>query len=391
MGLIDRILEDLEVRRQNILHGRINCIPSPFKRFSNDFVGIEKGQYYLVTANQKAGKTQLTNFIFVYNTLLYAFEHKDQIRLKIFYYPLEETKENITLRFIAYLLYVYSNGAIILSSKDLRSTRKDYPLSNEILLLLKQSPYKEILEFYEQVVEFREEKNPTGIMKSIEEYYLTHGRIHKKIQTIVDKITGEEEIVEAFDYYEPNDEDEYVLALVDHISLLNTESGLNIKGTIDLMSSYFVRLRNRYNLSPVVVQQQAAAQESIDNFKLHKLRPSSEGLADSKYCSRDASIMLGLFSPARHEIQEYYGYDIRRLKNNIRFLEVCVNREGDQNGLCPLYFNGAVNYFEELPLPTDPAINKFYEKVRTVNLLIKKQTNIFRKLYDRITNRKKKS
>jgi hypothetical protein len=391
MGLIDRILEDLETRRQNILHGRINCIPSPFKRFSNDFVGIEKGQYYLVTANQKAGKTQLTNFIFVYNTLLYAFEHKDQIRLKIFYYPLEETKENITLRFIAYLLYVYSNGTIILSSKDLRSTRKDYPLSNEILLLLKQSPYKEILEFYEQVVEFREEKNPTGIMKSIEEYYLTHGRIHKKIQTIVDKITGEEEIVEAFDYYEPNDEDEYVLALVDHISLLNTESGLTIKGTIDLMSSYFVRLRNRYNLSPVVVQQQAAAQESIDNFKLHKLRPSSEGLADSKYCSRDASIMLGLFSPARHEIQEYYGYDIRRLKNNIRFLEVCVNREGDQNGLCPLYFNGAVNYFEELPLPTDPAINKFYEKVRTVNLLIKKQTDILRRLYDRITNRKKKS
>ena len=391
MGLIDRILEDLETRRQNILHGRINCIPSPFKRFSNDFVGIEKGQYYLVTANQKAGKTQLTNFIFVYNTLLYAFEHKDQIRLKIFYYPLEETKENITLRFIAYLLYVYSNSTIILSSKDLRSTRKDYPLSNEILLLLKQSPYKEILEFYEQVVEFREEKNPTGIMKSIEEYYLTHGRIHKKIQTIVDKTTGEEEIVEAFDYYEPNDEDEYVLALVDHISLLNTESGLTIKGTIDLMSSYFVRLRNRYNLSPVVVQQQAAAQESIDNFKLHKLRPSSEGLADSKYCSRDASIMLGLFSPARHEIQEYYGYDIRRLKNNIRFLEVCVNREGDQNGLCPLYFNGAVNYFEELPLPTDPAINRFYEKVRTVNLLIKKQANIFRKLYDRITNRKKKS
>lgn len=101
--------------------------------------------------------------------------------------------------------------------------------------------------------------------------------------------------------------------------------------------------------------------------------------------------MLGLFSPARHEIQEYYGYDIRRLKNNIRFLEVCINREGDQNGLCPLYFNGAVNYFEELPLPTDPAINKFYEKVRTVNLLVKKQTNIFRKLYDRITNRKKKS
>lgn len=312
MGLIDRILEDLETRRQNILHGRINCIPSPFKRFSNDFVGIEKGQYYLVTANQKAGKTQLTNYIFVDNILLYAIEHKEQVRLKIFYYNLEESKENITLRFISYILFKYSNGTIILSSKDLRSTRQDYPLSNEILLLLKQSPYKELLEFFEQTVEFREEKNPTGIMKSIEEYCLDHGRVHKKIQTVKNKITGEDEIIEAFDYYEPNDEDEYVIPIVDHISLLNQESGLTLKATIDLLSSYFVKLRNRYNISPVVVQQQTAAQESIDNFKLHKLRPSSEGLADSKYPARDFALFI------------FYYFNIFSIAQFKKFLYICT-------------------------------------------------------------------
>lgn len=51
--LVDRVLKSLEERRQNILNGNINCIPSPFKRFSEDFPGIEQGKYYLVSASTK--------------------------------------------------------------------------------------------------------------------------------------------------------------------------------------------------------------------------------------------------------------------------------------------------------------------------------------------------
>ena len=39
--LIERVIKGLEERRNNIINGNINSIPSPFKRFSNDFVGIE--------------------------------------------------------------------------------------------------------------------------------------------------------------------------------------------------------------------------------------------------------------------------------------------------------------------------------------------------------------
>lgn len=49
----EEILNKLEQRRENILSGRVNCIPSPFRRFSNDFVGIEQGKYVLVSANTK--------------------------------------------------------------------------------------------------------------------------------------------------------------------------------------------------------------------------------------------------------------------------------------------------------------------------------------------------
>ena len=40
-------------------------------------------------------------------------------------------------------------------------------------------------------------------------------------------------------------------------------------------------------------------------------------------------------------------------RDNIRFLEILGGREGGAGTVCPLYFDGAVNYFKELPSPKD--------------------------------------
>lgn len=47
------------------------------------------------------------------------------------------------------------------------------------------------------------------------------------------------------------------------------------------------------------------------------------------------------------------GYDVTKWKDNIRFLEIIAGREGGGGTLCPLFFDGGVNYFFELPLPKD--------------------------------------
>lgn len=48
-SLINRVLNGLEERRKKIINGGINSIPSPFIRFSEDFLGVEQGKYYVVT------------------------------------------------------------------------------------------------------------------------------------------------------------------------------------------------------------------------------------------------------------------------------------------------------------------------------------------------------
>jgi hypothetical protein len=374
------ILTNLERRRNNILMGKVNCIPSPFPRFSDDFVGIEQGKLTIVSASTKVGKTQLTNFIYVYNTLFYAFANKDKVRLKIMYFNLEETEENITLRFISYLLYYFSKGKYRIGTKDLKSTRANRPLDENILTILKEEPYKSIMEFYNEVVEFRPERNPTGIKKAIESYCVEHGTVKRKKLDIVNKETGLTETVDAFDSYIPDDPDLYFIPIVDHLGLVTQESGLSLKGSMDLMSSYFVQLRNRYNISPVEVIQQAADMESNENVKMKRIRPTTQGLGDSKTVSRDCDLMLGLSSPYRFELPNYLGYDISKFRNHIRFMEIVINREGEQNSICPLYFDGKSNFFAELPLPNDPAIEKYYNTIAQLNILKRKRKTLWQKL-----------
>ena len=363
MELFNRIFTQLNTNRDKILQGKVNCIPSPLPRFSDDFNGFEQGKYYVLTANAKVGKTQLTNYL-LFSALLYAFYNPKKIRLKIFYFNLEESEEVIALRFISYLLYVFSNRSTRLGEKELMSLNNK-ALDPQIIEVLNQSPYKEILDFFEKTIEFRTERHPTGIVNTCEQYLRSHGKIIYKKQPITDKESHEVKMVDAFDYYIPDDPDEYVMGVVDHISLTNPESSLTLKQSIDLLSARFVKLRNNYKFIPIVVHQQAADQESVENFKLSKLKPSAMGLADSKYTGRDCNMMLGLFSPARHDLREYMKYDITLFRDNIRFLEVVLNRNGASNSICPLYFDGKISYFEELPLPQYiEGLQPFYDLIK---------------------------
>lgn len=368
MDLIERTFEYIRERRDKIINGGINSIPSPFVRFSDEFIGIEQKRYYVVTANTKVGKTQFASFMFLFTPLLYAYEHPEQVRVKIFYYPIEETQEDVTMRFMSFLLNKYAG--IRVSPTDLASS-KNVPLSQDIIDALHSDTIQDILKFYEEHVEFSATKNPTGINKEVERYMKEHGEIHWKKVKVKDEFTGTLREVDAFDYYTPNDPDEYVILFVDHVSLLSLEKGMTgdkVKPAIDKLSEYCVILRNRYGVSPVLIHQQNADRESLDAFKENKLRPTQQGLGDSKYTARDCNCLLGLFSPFRHELPEYKKYDITKLQRNCIFLEVILNRGGCSGGLVGLFFDGLTCEFAELPRPDDmTGMNKVYQYIRRIS------------------------
>lgn len=369
MSLFDRVNKSIIERRQRLLDGKINCIPWGFPRFEYESPGIEQGKYYLVTANSKVGKTQIADWLFLLNPIQQIIDNGLKIKLKIFYFTLEMSKEQKMLSAFSNILYI--KEGIRVAPKDLRSTKADNILSQDVLdTILK---YKSYFEKIEEIVEFIDDiRNPTGIFKFVEAYAQANGVMHKKKVEFIDKNTGESKIHIINDYYEPNDPDEYVMIMIDTINLIKTEQSEGQKmglhsSIVKLSSDYLLRLRNRYNYIPVVIQQQAAAQESLENFKANKLKPTANGLGDCKLTFRDADLIIGLFSPFLHELKTYLEYDILFFKNNIRFLEIIGGREGGGGIVCPLYFDGAVNFFKELPLPSNQKdLQNVYNYIKTI-------------------------
>lgn len=364
MKYFNSVMNYLKERKKRAEGGKYNCIPWPFKRFRELLPGTEMGKYIIVTANQKVCKTKFCDFVFVYETVFFLMEHPE-VKVKMFYFCLEESARKKFIEFQCHLLYRLDN--IIISPTELSSTDKDKPVPDSIINLLESDRYRKYIEKFEEIVEYIDnERNPTGINKKLREYALDHGHLNFKNIEVKDPVTNNlvtKEVVDAVNPYTPDDPELYIISIVDNASNLTPESGLNKMQTIEKLSKYIITLRDQLNITTVLIQHQAQAQEGIENFKLNKIKPSSDGLADCKVTTRDVNLVIGLYSPFKYGLTEYEGYDITKFKNHIRFMEVIEDRDYGSNGnICPLYFDGAVSYFSELPRANDViGISKVYK------------------------------
>lgn len=377
MALKNEIVELLQHNRNNILEGKVNCIPSPFRRFRFDFPGIRQATYYLVSGNTKAAKSQLTQYMFVFNTIIYWLENPTKVsKPKIFMFPLEESVRNITLRYYCYLYYKLYGQRF--SPLALQSIDEEHPIPQEVIDRINtDTSFAKYANAFEECVEFREERNATGIYHVVKDYMESHGKVlfKQEYYTFTDElgIKHENEPQTVFDKYIPDDENQYVIPIVDHVGLLQLERGvLTLKDNIEKLSSYFVKLRNRYGITPVVVQQQNSETSGLDAVKAGRILATKNGLKDSKRTAEDCTVFIGITNPMAYGVASFPinanpNYSIVRLKDHFRIMEIVLNREGKANGLCPLFFDGAVNSFIELPKPNDNQMGNVYDYVERLN------------------------
>lgn len=359
------VIADLKERKQTVEAGGINCIPWPVESFRGEIPGIEQEQYIVITASTKAGKTQYTSFTYIFYVLDYVFNHQDQCSVHFIYFCLEESQMRIKQRYISHLLY--KMYGIHMSPTDLRSTSADFPLTDDVLAKIESPEFMERLDYFDAHVQFEtEDTNPTGMLHVCEDYAKTVGeyKSYKRRSR-----SNPNQMVEVFQSYKQYDKKHYKIVITDHVGLVDLERGMNLKSSMDKWSEYCVKyLRNRYKFTIVNIQQQAMESEGLEAIKQKKLLPAVATLGDTKYTARDANLVLGLFDPSFFGLPNWLGYKIQDvdgtgLRGYGRFLYVLRGRDGEQGGVCPLFFDGAVCDFEGLPAPDDiNAISQFYNK-----------------------------
>lgn len=378
MSIFNTVLDQIKYNKERREDGKIIAIPFPFPRFSNYIPGIQKERYFLITANEKVGKSKITDFTMVYHPVNYILANPNcGADIKIDYFTLEMSKEAKIKQYIAHNLYL--DFGIRLNEEEIDSIFDRYILEDSVLRRIEQLQPK--IEQFESKVNFIDNiRNPYGIYKHVRDWHEKNGKyVDKNMKEIPlsliknsDKRISEQAIFSIFKYI-PNNNDLFYEIVVDHMGLTTPENGKTIKQTIeDLSSKYAIRMRDRWQAIVVYIQQQAAATQSIENIKMDATKPSQAGLGESKLTARDCDIMLGLYAPVRYKIKDYMGYNIAHsvnrniplLDNHREFFSI-INRRGGGTVATQLYFDGAVNYFKELP-PSDNI-----QQMEDVNTLLK--------------------
>ena len=362
MSRFEEVQEENKARRQRVLDGKLNCIPFPFKRYRKFFPGFERGRYIIITANQKVGKSKLSDYLFIYEPLFYMMEHPE-LKVKVLYFSLEMSAKEKFNEFLCHLLFRLDG--IHISPRELRSV--DRPCDEHIMELLETERYQKYIKAFENMVIYNDtDKNPTGIKVFCENYALEHGHQNFITYKYKNPKTGEIEDRRRKDPINPytqDDEDEYRVIILDNAANVVTEKGVPTeRDAIRKVSKDGINLKKDFKYIFVLIQHQAQAQEGIENFKLNKLLPSSDGLGDNKTTIRDVNCIIGLFNPAKHELNSFKNYDINKFKNYIRFLNFIDDRDSDAAGkLCPLFFDGATSTFKELPYANESEkLSKYY-------------------------------
>lgn len=352
MSIFNRVKTTIKVNKQIRESGGYVAIPWELPRLSTILPGIQRAKYQIVTANSKVGKTQLADFLYLHQPYEFYLKHPDSnIKPRIFYFSLEMSKETKIMSVLAYKLF--KDHKISKSPEDLLSVFKGKIVDDSLLKLI--DSYDSFFEQFEQRVTFIDNiRNPWGMMKYLETYALNNGRWeYKEIDWQEDDGSTVKKRVK--DYYIPNDPEELVIVITDHASLLYPEKQQTLHQAMSKWSTdYCLTLRDKYKYNVVNIQQQAAEQEKQQftirgDSVIDKLRPSADGLGDNKLTGRDCNLMIGLFAPYRYKIDNYAGYDLNILKDNYRELLVILNRDGKSNAAVDLFFDGASNYFTELP------------------------------------------
>lgn len=324
MALFDEVYNDLLTQKQRKLDGKYNGIPFPFPRFREYIPEIEKGSYIGILGASGIGKSKLTRFIAVYNSIDFALKHNYPI--KILYFALEDPKKKVFKNIICHYLAKRHNYQISLTQLE---SKGDFILPKDAQSLIEKDT-----EFFKSL----------NKMLYIMDDCVTPGEIEERCDEIKEKLS----------------EETHVIVIIDNYSNLVPPKGMSDWEAVRYFSRNIARLKlcKEYGWSTIAVLQQDLESEKYTfrqvasgRMTAGSIEPTAASIGDSKIVIRDFFYAIGLINPWRYEITHYpnhKGYDINILRNKARFLNIFKSNESEQGGRLGLYF-GNSEMFSELP------------------------------------------
>lgn len=298
--------------------------------------------------NTLSGKSQLALYTYVYSAFKQYMLNK-QLDVHFLLFSFEMSAEVLLAKLLS--LYIYDTYNEILPYSEILSLGKI--CSDNHYQLIEQS--KEWLQEFESKCEIVDKPvTAKGLYAICKEWSQKFGTY---------KEGGSVGEYTKLDYI-PNNPEQYLIVVVDHIKLLQVSSGHTSKQEIDEACDYLIHFRNKCSFTEVVVQQLNRNFKSMDRRNSVNSLLDLSDLSDSSGPSQAAETVIGIYHPFREKVPRCEGYDIRQLKDRVRIIQLLKNRFGLADKNIGSNFFGEIGLWRDLPLPQD--IND-YEQFTILN------------------------
>ena len=323
--ITESLFKNIEKGKEGLNKG----LSTGLSKLDNVIFGIQRGWLQVIFADSGAGKSTFTNYIGIYQPYKQYLESGKQLNVHFLLFSFEMSAEVVFAKLLS--LHLFEKYNKILSYEQILSLRE--PLSDSDFKLIQQEIdwLKGLEELCTVIEKAQNAKGVCGITKEGRDQfgkYVPRGE------------HGED--------YIPNDPQQYLIVLLDHVSLLKNNG--KVKEEIDQVSTYLIHLRNKCNLTVFLVQQ------ANRNLKAKDRKETEEGLnlsdlRDSSDTSNAAELVIGIYNPFREHLNKFKGYDIRRLQDRARCIQILKSRFGMSDLYIGTAFFGEVGLFRELPKP----------------------------------------
>ena len=357
MNLFNKIKENLT----NFLQGKESYIPHPKElgEFSKWFPGRMKGDITCVTGGTSSAKTSFIKFL-IFKAIEWAI--KNNKNYHVLWFGLEESEDQFDYSLLSFLIYQKSGKNVRYNIEHFeglgKSIKQEHMKSIEDIMPMFEK-YKSYVTFYETVA------NSHGIYKTIRDFARKRGKFFFEGKPLSDTDEGKQ-----WDKYVPNDPEEFVEVIIDHLGELHVQQ--DEKDLSDAMTNLVKKLRmyvaKVFKYSIIPAHQQMLEMENLDHIRENQVYASLQGLGDNKRVSRAYLNVIGITNINRYGLQvantNTGSYNIGQLQDFQRVIGILKRRYGIVHRKTCVYFDGCTGWFEQLPKPGTKEYNDTIEKIK---------------------------
>jgi hypothetical protein len=330
-----------DVLKQEIadgLEGKNNGLSMGFNRL-NKYIGIRKRIMTLVFGASGSGKTAYVHSAYILNPYDHYMETKDKsgIKFKVILFSMERSKVYILAKWLSRKIFLDTGNLIpiqkMLGWWDIKLTKEEHNLILEFEWYIKG--LLEVVDIVEGA------QNPTGIYKYVKNYAEENGKFEQK-----DEYTK---------IYIPNNPNEIVIVIEDHLGLTKVEKGMSSKKeAIDKVSEYNQWFRDVLGYSPIPVSQLTRNLSNPAFQKMDSFEPTIDDIKESGRPGEDSDVVISIFDPSRFKTNDV-SYNVQKFidtsngANYFRSIKILKNTYGEDSIRCGMGFQGATGIFKELP------------------------------------------